>query len=183
MPTHPMPTNPQLRLFVLSGLVLSAVLARLIPHPPNFTPIGALALFSGAVYADRRLAFLLPLAALFVSDVCLGLHVLIPVVYASFMVNVLLGRWLRSRRTILSTAAVTVAGSFQFFLVTNFACWLLWYPHTWAGLTACYVAAIPFFHNTLLGDAVFAVALFGALAIAERGFPSVREPIPAGAAG
>ena len=166
------------RLLALMALVGSAALARLIPHPPNFTPIGAMALFGGACVADRRLALLLPLAALFLSDLFLGLHVLIPVVYGSFVLNVLMGRWLRSRRTVINTAAVTLAGSVQFFVVTNIACWLLWYPHTVEGLVACYVAAIPFFHNTLLGDAVFATALFGTLAIAERGFPVLREPAP-----
>lgn len=169
----------QWRLVVLMALVASATLARLIPHPPNFTPIGAMALFGGACVADRRLALLLPLAALFLSDLFLGLHVLIPVVYGSFALNVLLGRWLRSRRTVINTAAGTLAGSVQFFVATNFACWLLWYPHTVEGLVACYVAAIPFFHNTVLGDAVFATALFGTLAIAERGFPVLREPASA----
>jgi hypothetical protein len=157
-------------------MVACAAVARLIPHPPNFTPIGAMALFGGAGLADRRLAFLLPLLALFLSDLFLGLHVLIPVVYGSFAINVLLGRWLRSRNTVLNTATVTLLGSVQFFLVTNFACWVLWYPHTWDGLLTCYLAAIPFFRNTLLGDAVFAAALFGALAVAERGFPFLREP-------
>jgi hypothetical protein len=70
----------------------------------------------------------------------------------------------------------TLAGSVQFFIVTNFACWLLWYPRTMEGLVACYVAAIPFFQNTLLGDVVFATALFGGLALTEWRFPAVREP-------
>jgi hypothetical protein len=117
-----------------------------------------------------------------VSDLFIGLHVLIPVVYGSFALNVLMGRWLRSRRTGATTVAVTLAGSVQFFLVTNFACWVLYYPHTAEGFAACYVSAIPFFQNTLLGDAAFATALFGGLAVAERGFPSLREPAPAAVA-
>lgn len=167
------------RFLVLAAMIASAALARLIPHPPNFTPVGAMALFGGACLADRRLALLVPLAAIFLSDLVIGLHVLIPVVYGSFAVNVLLGRWLRSRRTLVNTAAVALAGAVQFFVVTNFACWLLWYPHTAEGFAACYVAAIPFFQNTLMGDAVFATALFGGLAVAERGFPVLREPAPA----
>lgn len=166
------------RFLVLAAMVASAALARLIPHPPNFTPVGAMALFGGACVADRRIALLLPLAALFLSDLFLGLHVLIPVVYGSFALNVLLGRWLRSRRTAVSTTAVALLGSVQFFAVTNFACWLLYYPPTAEGLAACYVAALPFFQNTLLGDAVFATALFGTLALAERGVPVLREPAP-----
>jgi hypothetical protein len=73
----------------------------------------------------------------------------------------------------------TLAGSIQFFVVTNFACWVLWYPHTAAGLVACYVAAVPFFQNTLLGDAVFVAVLFGAMAFAEARFPAIHErPVP-----
>ncbi|MBA4191290.1 MAG: hypothetical protein C0467_25185 [Planctomycetaceae bacterium] len=166
------------RLLVLTAMVACAALARLIPHPPNFTPVGAMAIFGGACLADRRLALLVPLTALFLSDLFLGLHVLIPVVYGSFGLNVLLGRWLRTRRTVLSTATVVLLGSVQFFVVTNFACWLLYYPPNVEGFTACYVAAIPFFQNTLLGDAIFATALFGTLAVAERGFPFLRESAP-----
>jgi hypothetical protein len=159
-------------------MIVLAALARLIPHPPNFTPIGAMALFGGACFADRRLGFVVPLAALLLSDVVIGLHILMPVVYGSFALNVLLGRWLRTRRTVVTTAAVTLAGSVQFFIVTNFACWVSFYPHTVEGLVTCYVAAIPFFQNTLLGDAVFVCVLFGGLAAAERTFPALREPAP-----
>ena len=141
-----------------------------------------MALLGGACFADRRVALLLPLTALFLSDLVLGLHVLVPVVYGSFAVNVLLGRWLRTRHRLLPVALVTLAGSIQFFVVTNFACWLLWYPHTAAGLAACYIAAFPFFHNTLLGDATFVGVLFGAMAFAEAGFPAIRErPLPVAA--
>jgi hypothetical protein len=174
-PPVPPPTSWRPRFAVLTAMIVLAALARLIPHPPNFTPVGAMALFGGACLADRRLALLVPLAALFLSDLFLSLHVLIPVVYGSFAVNVLLGRWLRSRRTLIPTAAVALVGSVQFFVVTNFACWLLYYPLTADGLTTCYAAAVPFFRNTLAGDGVFATALFGGLALAERAFPVLRE--------
>lgn len=174
----PSPTSWRPRLAALTAMIVLAALARLIPHPPNFTPVGAMALFGGACLADRRLALLVPLAALFLSDLFLGLHALIPVVYGSFVLNVLLGRWLRTRRTVASTATVALLGSIQFFAVTNFACWLLYYPPTAEGFAACYVAAIPFFQNTLLGDALFVAALFGTLAVTERGFPALREPAP-----
>jgi hypothetical protein len=154
----------------------AAALARLIPHPPNFTPVGAMALFGGACLTDRRLALVLPLGALFLSDLVLGLHALIPVVYGCFALNVLLGRWLRSRRAVVTTAAVTLAGSVQFFIIINFACWLHGYPHTAAGLVASYLAGVPFFQNTLAGDVVFATALFGGLALAEWRYRALREP-------
>lgn len=163
------------RFSLLLSLIAGAAALRLVPHPPNFAPIGAMALFGGASFADRRVALLLPLASLFLSDLVLGLHILVPVVYGSFAVNVLLGRWLRSRRRIVPVALATFTGAIQFFVVTNFACWLLWYPHTPAGLAACYIAALPFFQNTLLGDAAFVGVLFGATALAEAGFPVLRE--------
>lgn len=163
------------RLLAIMSMIAVAALARLLPHPPNFTPVGAMALFGGACLAERRLALLVPFAALFLSDLLLGLHVLVPVVYGSFAVNVLLGRWLRHRQTVANTAWVILAGSIQFFVSTNLACWLLWYPHTAGGLATCFIAAIPFFHGTLLGHAVFGTALFGGLALAERGMPGLRE--------
>ena len=134
-----------------------------------------MALFGGACVADRRLALLVPLAALFVGDLVIGFHILVPVVYFTFALNVLLGRLLRSRRTVVNTAAVTLAGSLQFFIVINIPCWLLWYPRTTEGLVACYVAAIPFLKNMLMGDALFVTVLFGGLALAERLIPSLRE--------
>jgi hypothetical protein len=166
------------RVAALTALIALAALARMVPHPANFTPIGAMAIFAGAVFADRRLALAVPLAALLLGDLATGLHILIPAVYGSFALNVLLARWLRYRRTLVTTAAVTLAGAVQFFVTTNFAAWLAFYPHTAEGLVECYAAAIPFFRNTLLGDAVFVLVLFGGLAVAERAFPAVREPRP-----
>ena len=164
-------------LVVLSMIALAAVL-RIAPHPWNLTPVGAMALFSGAVLKDRRLAFLFPLLALFVGDIFVGFHKLIPVVYASFLVNVALGYWIRDRRTTLRISAITLIGAIQFFIVTNFAVWALLgsFPRTTAGLIACYVSGFPFFWNTLAGDALYAALLFGGFAFAEHMFPVLREP-------
>ena len=106
----------------------------------------------------------MPLAALFLSDVVLGFYRLMPVVYGSFALIVCLGFWLRSRRTAVPIACAALAGSLWFFTVTNFGVWALenWCPKTTAGLVACYVAAVPFFGNTLLGDAMYTLVLFGA---------------------
>jgi hypothetical protein len=171
------------RFFLL--LAALAVAARLLPHPFNFTPLGAMALFGGACLADKRLALGVPLVALFLSDLCLGFHAAMPFVYGSFLLIACLGFALRGRRTAVPLAAATLASSLLFFLVTNFGQWLvqIWqpepmYPLTAAGLVECYVKAIPFFGNTLLGDAVFVTALFGGLALAEKGLPVVREAAP-----
>ena len=164
-------------LLALVLIVLAAAL-RIAPHPWNFTPVGAMALFSGAVLKDRRLAFLFPLVALFVGDVFIGLYKIIPIIYASFLVSVAIGLWLRDRRTIARITLATLLGAIQFFLVSNFAVWqfLKGFPHTASGLAACYIAGIPFFWNTLAGDAFYASLLFGGFALAERLFPLLRQP-------
>jgi hypothetical protein len=165
------------RFFVVSGMILAAALARLVPHPPNFAPIGAMALLGGACLTDRRLAFAVPLAAMFLSDLILGFSALTPVIYGCFAAMVVLGFWLRGRRAVLPIAAASLTASLLFFVVTNFAVWYLGhgYPKTSAGLAECYVAAIPFFGNTLAGDAVWVTVLFGGLALAERWLPALRE--------
>ena len=133
-------------LLALAIIALAAAL-RIAPHPWNFTPVGAMALFSGAILKDRRLAYLVPSLALFAGDIFIGFHKLMPIVYASFLVNVAIGFWLRDRRTVGRIGAATLFGAIQFFLVTNLAVWAfgLSYPRNTAGLVACYVAGIPFF--------------------------------------
>ena len=166
------------RTLLALGIVVLAAALRIAPHPWNFTPVGAMALFSGSVIRDRRLAFFFPLLALFAGDIFIGFHKLMPVVYASFLVSVAIGFWLRNRRTVSRISAATLFGAIQFFLVTNFAVWAfgLSYPRTGAGLLACYAAGVPFFWNTLAGDGIYAALLFGGFALAERLFPAFREP-------
>jgi positive regulator of sigma E activity len=162
-------------LLALVLIVLAAAL-RIAPHPWNFTPIGAMALFSGAILKDRRLVFLFPLVTLFVGDIFIGFHKLMFIVYASFLINVAIGFWLRDRRTVTRITLATLLGAIQFFLVTNFAVWqfLGGYPHTAAGLLGCYIAGIPFFWNTLAGDALYATVLFGGFALAEHFVPALQ---------
>src|SRR5207237_5833987 len=125
------------RFLVLSGLILAAAVLRLIPHPPNFSPLTAMALLGGACFVEKRRAFVVPLVAMFVSDVLLGFHRLMPVVYGSFALIVCLGFWLRTRRTAVPIACAAVGGSLLFFTVTNFGVWAFenWYPKTTAGAT------------------------------------------------
>jgi hypothetical protein len=173
------------RYLILAGMVLAAAASRLVPHPPNFAPITAMALFGGACFADKRLAFVVPLAAMFLSDLVLGFGLLTPFVYGSFVATVCLGFWLRNRRTPLTVAGTAVLGSLLFFLVTNFGQWVVqfWspepmYPTTLAGLLECYVKGLPFYRNTLAGDVVYTAVLFGGLALIESGFPALREKRP-----
>jgi hypothetical protein len=176
-------TSNHARLAALFSAIVAAAALRLVPHPPNFSPIDAMALFSGAYLGRRWLTFIAPLAALFLSDLVLGFYHGMATVYATVALIVVLGWWLSSRRTPLRIAGATVAGSVTFFVITNFGMWLFsgFYPLTSAGLAACYVAAIPFFQNTVAGDLFYAAVLFGSFALAERMLPRLRagEPQPA----
>jgi hypothetical protein len=160
-------------------LILLAAAVRIAPHPWNFTPVGAMALFSGAALKDRRLAFLFPLLALFAGDLFIGLYKIIPIIYASFLISVAIGLSLRDRRTVARISLATLLGAIQFFLVSNLAVWQFMntYPHNSSGLLACYIAGVPFFWNTLAGDAVYAALFFGGFAFAEHFFPAFREPV------
>ena len=164
------------RLLALLAAIVAAAVLRLVPHPPNFTPIGALALFGGAYLGKRWLAFAAPLAALLLSDVILGFHTGMPYVYASVALIVLIGWAVQARITPLRIGLAAVASSVLFFVVTNFGVWMkgIYYPQTLSGLVDCYVAAIPFFQNTLAGDLFYSALLFGGFALLERAVPRIR---------
>jgi hypothetical protein len=190
------PTNENnpvlLRTVLIFTMILLAAVLRLAPHPWNFTPVGAIALFSGAMVRDRHLAFLFPLLVMFATDSIVGFNKLSPLVYACFLLSVLIGRSVVGARfsasqqakresqadsankantgTLSRIAGATFLGSLQFFLITNFGVWafLVSYPRTGAGLAACYLAGVPLFWNTLAGDAVYATLLFGSFFLAER---------------
>jgi hypothetical protein len=169
-------TTHHARLLALLCAIVAAAALRLAPHPPNFTPIAAMALFSGAYLGQRGVAFVAPLAALLLSDAVLGIYPEVVFVYLSVAMTVLIGRALLQRKTILRVAGAALASSLLFFLVTNFGVWLVmdYYPKTVPGLAACYVAAIPFFQNTLAGDLFFSGLLFGGFALLERSVPALR---------
>jgi hypothetical protein len=145
------------------GLTILGALARVLPHLPNFAPVGGLSLFAGARLRGWQ-AYLLPLVLMAVTDPFVGGYsVATPLVYASFLINVWIGSRLRATENPLWIGTGAVAGSLQFFLITNFA-WLSGsslYPHTLAGVVSCYVAAIPFYGRTLASDLVYSAALFG----------------------
>jgi hypothetical protein len=174
--TDGIPTMLKPRFVTLVAIVFAAAATRLLPHPLNFAPITAMALFGGAHFSDKRLAFVVPLVAMFLSDLILGLHMYLPVVYLSFALIVGIGYLLKGRKRIIPVAGAAFTSSLLFFILTNFGFWLLGpdYPKTIPGLTACYVAAIPFFQNTLFGDLFYTGVLFGGFAIAVRVFPVLR---------
>ena len=165
------------RILALVLAIFAAAAMRLLPHPPNFSPIAAMALFSGANLPKRAIAFAAPFGALALSDALLGgIYPGMNFVYLSFGLTVLIGWAVARRKTPLTIAGAAVASSVLFFVLTNFGMWLFsgFYPLSWQGLAACYVAAIPFFQNTLAGDLLFTALLFGGFAIAERMVPALR---------
>jgi hypothetical protein len=170
-------TSNHARLLALLSAILVATALRLLPHPPNFTPIGAMALFSGAYLGKRWLAFVAPLAAMLLSDAVLGFHSGMAFVYASVALIVLIGGIGLTRKSVLRIGGAAVASSVLFFVVTNFGTWAVsgMYPSTLSGLAACYVAAIPFFQNTLAGDLFYSGVLFGGFALLERAVPALRQ--------
>jgi hypothetical protein len=163
-------------LALAAGLVAVAAVGRWVPHPPNFAPIGAMALFGGAVLGRPLFAFGVPLLALALSDLLLnawylGTPFVTPdiFIYGSFMLIGCLGTMLR-RRSPLALAAGSLAGSVIFFALTNFGVWARGglYPRTLEGLATSYTMAIPFFRNTVLGDLAWNAALFGAWGLLAR---------------
>jgi hypothetical protein len=171
------------RMIALLSAIFVAAALRLVPHPPNFTPIGAMALFSGAYLGRRGLAFAAPFGALLLSDAVLGFYSGMEFQYFSVALIVVIGWLALSRISVLRLGAAALASSVLFFAVSNFGVWLGsgMYPHSANGLVACYVAAIPFFQNTVAGDLFYTTLLFGAFRVAEILVPRLRrgEPQPA----
>jgi hypothetical protein len=168
------------------SLVVLAVSLRLLPHPANFAPVAAIAIFGGSTL-PRRLAVWLPVAVMALSDASIGFYSyrIMFVVWGSYLAIALVSsRWLR-RPKLKTGAALTVSGSVFFFLSSNFAVWL-WggmYAHSWAGLTQCFWLALPFFRNTFLSDLFYTATLFGlyayAMRVANKRVTSIRAQVTA----
>jgi len=169
------------RPMLIVGMILFAAIIRIVPHPWNLAPVGAMALFSGAVIRNRMMAFVFPLLAMLAGDLIVGFHILMPVVYASFLISTAIGFWLRERRSAVRLGGAVLLGAMQFFLITNLGVWMFLnsYPRTFAGLMACYATGVPFFWNTLAGDICYMALLFGGLFLAERTYPALRPNVSA----
>lgn len=171
----------------LAAMIALAALSRLLPHPPNFSPVEAMALFGGAHFASKRLALLVPLAAMLLSDALLGLLrgglYLNYFASAGFWLTYLcialiagLGMAMRGRVSSARVLAYGLVGATVFFLVSNFGAWLgdPMYPKTAAGLGAAYVAGIPFFKWSVAGTMAYGALLFGGFALLRRQLPALR---------
>ena len=180
--------NKQNNTLVLSAalLIVTAAFTRLFPHAPNFTAIGAIAIFGGSVIKDKKVAFLLPLGALLLSDICLQLFTSTKgfygtsqyFVYAAFLIITGLATFMQ-KRSVANIALAAVWSGVIFFVLSNLGVWASsnFYPKSFAGLTACYAAAIPFYRNELFGNFVlnaimgnvfYSAILFGVYSIMER---------------
>lgn len=175
---------------VLTAMIVLAALSRLLPHPPNFSPIEAIALFGGTYFAQRSWAVIVPLLAMLLSDIALGVvqggiyaqHFLSApfiAVYVCIALSVVLGFGLRSRVNSLRVVGYSLAGSVLFFLVTNAAVWataadIAQTPACYRGLAPCYIAGLPFFQWTVLGTLFYSALLFGGFALLRMRVPQLR---------
>lgn len=178
------------RFIFISIAIIIAAISRMLPHPPNFTPIAAMALFGGACLADKRLAIIVPLLAMFISD-CIyipysdstGFHNTMIYVYASFILITCIGIYIRNNARSGNIVLASVISSVLFFLITNFAVWAAsGFALGFSGLIATYVAGIPFYDNsifgsfllnTVMGDLFYNGILFGSLYLAKSRFPAL----------
>ena len=169
-------------------MILAVALTRLIPHPPNFSPVEAMALFGGAYFAKRSWAIVLPLIALFISDLALSfmmggvyfqyfISAGFLMIYATIAGLTILGFGLRNKVSVKRVAAYSVISSIIFFLVTNFGVWLssAMYPQTASGLAAAYVAGLPFLQNGLLGTLFYSALLFGCYELLKQRLPVLNQ--------
>lgn len=165
------------RFAALALLVLVAALSRLLPHPWNWTAIGAAALLGGARFEKTWEAVLVPLAALLVTDLILGFHGTMAAVYGAFALTAVGARFFRDSIHGWKIGLAAFLASLAFFLITNFAVWASggWYPMNAQGLIACFVAGLPFWGSQLAGDLFYSAVLFGLWDLAESRVPALSK--------
>ena len=150
--------NISIALFIIALLALS----RVIPHPPNFTPILGMAVFSGAIINNKLFAYIIPLAAMLLSDLYLGFHASMPIIYFSLAVCVLIGTFIETRVSILNSFLSISLGVLVFFLITNFMVWYGsgMYESSISGLMTCYFMGLPFVQNTFISSLLYGMGAF-----------------------
>lgn len=165
------------KLLTLTAIIFGIAMFRVMPHLPNVSPVAAMALFGGAYFVDKRIAFVVPFLALLLSDLVIGFHDTMLFVYAGFGLTVFIGIKIQKSITLSHVAASAVGASVLFFLLTNLGAWATsgLYPMTMNGLMQAYVAAIPFFQNSLLGNLLFTALLFGGYALLQHKFSTLQH--------
>lgn len=157
------------------ALIALAVASRFIPVPPNFSPIISLALFSGAYLTNKKLAYLVPMLAMLISDIFLGFHYDMFAVYGSFALIIYLGTLIR-KISFKSVLLNSLAGAVLFFVITNFSVWVTsgMYAHTFSGLLTCYEMAIPFFRYTVASALIYSTIMFGTYELFIKHIPELQ---------
>ncbi len=165
------------KLLTLIAIIFVVALFRWLPHPPNVSPVAAMALFGGAYFADKRMAFIVPFLALMLGDLLIGFHDTMLFVYGGFALTVCIGFWLKSRISASSVLLSAITASLVFFIITNFGVWATsgMYAYNIQGLTQAYVAAIPFFQNSLIGNLLFSAAMFGGYSLLQQRLPALHS--------
>jgi len=149
-------------------LIISGILLRFAPHAPNFTPVAAIAIFSGA-YLNKKHSLVVPLILMVISDSFLGLHNVVLFTWGGFILVALLGIWLKKNKSVMRILSVSIASSILFYIVSNFGVWLMgWYPHTMSGLIDCYVLAIPFLRTFTIATLLYTAVFFGIYELIAR---------------
>lgn len=153
-------------------LVIVSIFGRLLPHPPNFAPVAGAALFAGFYFGRSWLAVAVPLATMIISDMAIGFYDIriMATVYSSLAMPVLFGPYLKGQRQVVKVSASSVLSSLTFFFLTNLAVWAFgsMYDYNLHGLMRCYIAALPFFKYTLLGDAFWCATFFGSFQLCDQ---------------
>lgn len=164
-----MTKHSSINTFIAVTLIILGVTLRVIPHPDNFAPVAAIAIFGGAIL-PRRFALTIPLLAMVLSDAIIGFHSLILVTWGCYVLIALASHLWLSKPNLFRGVTVMLSGSLFFFVVTNFAVWLSgnMYAHNLGGLLRCFTLALPFFRNTLMSDFIYTISLFGLYALALR---------------
>ncbi|MCP9292407.1 DUF6580 family putative transport protein [Gracilimonas sediminicola] len=178
------------RFIVLSGFIIIAALSRIIPHPYNFAPIGSMSIFGAAYFTDKKFSFLVPLFAMFFSDLLVnnllyanfygGFTLFTPGfywMYGAIALIVVAGIFILKKVNTTTVIAGSLSASVIFFLVTNFGVWLSnpMYPQGIEGLLMSYTAGIPFFHYTVIGDLFYSGVMFGAFEYAKTKTPAFQR--------
>lgn len=162
-------TRHNINLGVAVGLTALAAILRILPHPANFAPVTAMAIFGGAIL-PRRLAIWVPLGTMMISDLVIGWHHLIPLTWGCYALIGLTSSYVMKKPNLVRGLSITMASSVFFFVATNLAVWQ-WdkmYDHTWSGLGQCFTMALPFFRNTALSDLFYTAVLFGTYYLISR---------------
>jgi hypothetical protein len=164
----------------ITALIAVAAVARMFTPIPNFTPIAAIALFGAAYFSKKSIAFLIPLAALAITNFFLPVFDTFTTiaVYSAFIFAGVIGLWIGKKVSVTRVVGGALASSVVFFILTNFAAWMWlgslgFYPMTMEGLVMCYTMGLPFFRNEILGTLVYSGVLFGAFEFAKQRFPAL----------